>query len=101
MERLTVGLSTGTMSTTCSRFATVDGVAPRMRFDLTATGSRVTYRLIEYSRCSATAPATLHPRQGAGRADYRVTFDKIRAELGFATLMTVPDGVAEPIWALD
>ncbi len=26
--------------------------------------------------------------------DYKVSFDKIRAELGFETLMTVPDGIA-------
>ena len=29
--------------------------------------------------------------------DYKVSFDKIRAELGFETLMTVPDGIAEII----
>ncbi len=33
--------------------------------------------------------------------DYKVSFDKIRAELGFETLMTVPDGIAEVIAALD
>ena len=33
--------------------------------------------------------------------DYKVSFDKIRAELGFETLMTVPDGIAEVITALD
>jgi nucleoside-diphosphate-sugar epimerase len=33
--------------------------------------------------------------------DYKVSFDKIRAELGFETLMTVPDGIAELIAALD
>lgn len=33
--------------------------------------------------------------------DYKVSFDKIRAELGFETLMTVPDGIAEIIAALD
>jgi nucleoside-diphosphate-sugar epimerase len=33
--------------------------------------------------------------------DYKVSFDKIRAELGFETLMTVPDGIAEIIGALD
>jgi nucleoside-diphosphate-sugar epimerase len=27
--------------------------------------------------------------------DYKVSFDKIRAELGFETLMTVPDGIGE------
>jgi nucleoside-diphosphate-sugar epimerase len=33
--------------------------------------------------------------------DYKVSFDKIKAELGFETLMTVPDGIAEIIGALD
>ena len=33
--------------------------------------------------------------------DYKVSFDKIRAELGFETLMTVPDGIGEEIAALD
>jgi len=33
--------------------------------------------------------------------DYKVSFDKIRAELGFETLMIVPDGIAEVISALD
>jgi nucleoside-diphosphate-sugar epimerase len=32
--------------------------------------------------------------------DYKVSFEKIRAELGFETLMTVPDGIAEIIAAL-
>jgi nucleoside-diphosphate-sugar epimerase len=33
--------------------------------------------------------------------DYKVSFDKIRATLDFETLMTVPDGIAEVIAALD
>jgi nucleoside-diphosphate-sugar epimerase len=33
--------------------------------------------------------------------DYKVSFDKIRAELGFETLMTVPDGIGEIVSALD
>jgi nucleoside-diphosphate-sugar epimerase len=33
--------------------------------------------------------------------DYKVSFDKIRAELGFETLMTVPDGIGEVIRALE
>jgi nucleoside-diphosphate-sugar epimerase len=33
--------------------------------------------------------------------DYKVSFDRIRAELGFETLMTVPDGIAEVMAALD
>jgi nucleoside-diphosphate-sugar epimerase len=33
--------------------------------------------------------------------DYKVSFDKIKAELGFETLMTVPDGISEILGALD
>lgn len=33
--------------------------------------------------------------------DYKVSFDKIKAELGFETLMTVPDGIAEVMAGLD
>jgi nucleoside-diphosphate-sugar epimerase len=33
--------------------------------------------------------------------DYKVSFDKIRSQLGFETLMTVPDGIGEVIAALD
>ncbi len=33
--------------------------------------------------------------------DYKVSFEKIRGELGFQTLMTVPDGIAEILAALD
>lgn len=33
--------------------------------------------------------------------DYKVSFDKIRSELGFQTLTTVPEGIAEVISALD
>jgi nucleoside-diphosphate-sugar epimerase len=33
--------------------------------------------------------------------DYKVSFDKIRAQLAFETLMTVPDGIAEVISALE
>jgi nucleoside-diphosphate-sugar epimerase len=33
--------------------------------------------------------------------DYKVSFDRIRVELGFETLMTVPDGIGEILAALD
>ncbi len=33
--------------------------------------------------------------------DYKVSFEKIREQLGFETLMTVPDGIAELLAALD
>lgn len=40
------------------------------------------------------------PREEDPR-DYKVSFEKIRAELGFETLMSVPDGIAEVLGALD
>jgi nucleoside-diphosphate-sugar epimerase len=40
-------------------------------------------------------------RRNEDPRDYKVSFDKIRSELGFETLMTVPDGIAEVITALD
>lgn len=33
--------------------------------------------------------------------DYKVSFDKIRERIGFETLMTVPDGIAEVLQALE
>ena len=33
--------------------------------------------------------------------DYKVSFDKIRDRLGFETLMTVPEGIAEVIRGLE
>jgi nucleoside-diphosphate-sugar epimerase len=33
--------------------------------------------------------------------DYKVSFDKIRTELGFETTMTVPEGIAEVIAGLE
>jgi nucleoside-diphosphate-sugar epimerase len=33
--------------------------------------------------------------------DYKVSFDRIRSELGFETRMTVPDGIGEIIAALE
>ena len=33
--------------------------------------------------------------------DYKVSFDKVRAVLGFVTEMTVPDGIAEVLAALE
>jgi len=40
-------------------------------------------------------------RRNEDPRDYKVSFDKIRSELGFETLMTVPDGIAEVIAGLD
>lgn len=141
---------------TCLRFATVYGVAPRMRFDLTVNeftrdlwadrdlevfGERF-WRPYIHVRDAARAVATVltAPEElvagevfNAGRSgenyrkldlvneiqhqidrgrvsyvrrnddprDYKVSFDKIRARLGFETLHTVPDGVREIVAALD
>jgi nucleoside-diphosphate-sugar epimerase len=40
-------------------------------------------------------------QRDSDRRDYRVSFDKVRNVLGFETLMTVPDGVAEVVAALE
>jgi nucleoside-diphosphate-sugar epimerase len=144
------------MRPTCLRFATVYGVGPRMRFDLTVNeftrelwadrdlevfGERF-WRPYVHVRDAARAVCTvlrapadsvagkvfnvgqtaenyrkldliqeIRKRTCRGRVsyvpreedprDYRVSFEKIRAELGYRTQMTVPDGVAELLEALD
>jgi nucleoside-diphosphate-sugar epimerase len=146
----------GNLQPTCLRFATVYGVAPRMRFDLTVnefTRDLWSHRKLEvfgekfwrpyvHVRDAGRAIATVldAPIETVGRAvfnvgrsgenyrkldiveeirkltdhgevtyvhrdedprDYKVSFDKIRAVLGFETEMTVPDGIAEVINALE
>jgi len=158
MEQLILGANTTDgLNTTCLRFATVYGVAPRMRFDLTVNeftrdlwagrelevfGEQF-WRPYVHVRDAARAVRTVlldSPREkvtgnvfNTGRSgenyrkldlveeissqtdrgtvsyvqrsedprDYKVSFDKIKAELGFETLMTVPDGIAEIMSALD
>jgi nucleoside-diphosphate-sugar epimerase len=157
MERLV--LESGTedgIAPTCLRFATVYGVARRMRFDLTVNeftrelwadrelevfGEQFWRPYIHVRdaargvRTALAAPASAISGEvfNTGRSgenyrkldiveeigkqtdrgsvsyvhrdedprDYKVSFDKIREQLGFETLMTVPDGIGEVIAALD
>ncbi|MCW3063430.1 MAG: nucleoside-diphosphate-sugar epimerase, partial [Solirubrobacterales bacterium] len=156
MEKLILAADSPELHTTCLRFATVYGVAPRMRFDLTVNeftrdlwadrelevfGEQF-WRPYIHVRDAARAARTVLDagvdRVGgdvfnAGRSgenyrkldlveeirrktdrgnvtfvhrdedprDYKVSFDKIKRELGFETLMTVPDGIGEVIGALE
>ena len=142
--------------TTCLRFATVYGVSPRMRFDLTVneftrdlwadrelqvfgerfwrpyihvrdaaravrrvlespsdvvagavynTGrSGENYRkmdVVEHVQRCVRRGRTVFVHRDEDPRDYKVSFDRIRARLGFEPRMTVPDGIAEIIAALD
>jgi nucleoside-diphosphate-sugar epimerase len=155
VETLLLNESDG-MHPTCLRFATVYGVARRMRFDLTvneftrelwadrhlevygeqfwrpyvhvrdaaravlmvlqAPTAKVTGQVFNvgrsaenYRKCDLieqirkqTDRGTVSyvPREEDPR-DYKVSFEKIRTELGFETLMTVSDGIVEVLSALN
>jgi nucleoside-diphosphate-sugar epimerase len=140
---------------TCLRFATVYGVAPRMRFDLTVNEftrdlwadkelevfgeqfwrpyvhvrdaaravrtaleapedkvarqvfnvgrSGENYRkldIVEVIQSQMDTGKVSYVRRDEDPRDYKVSFDKVREVLGFETLMTVPDGIAEVASAL-
>ena len=155
IEHAMLGGELNGVKPTCLRFATVYGVAPRMRFDLTVNeftrdlwadkelevfGEQF-WRPYVHVRDAARAVRTAleapeekvaHEVFNVGRSgenyrkldivnviqsqmdtgkvsyvrrdedprDYKVSFDKVREVLGYETLMTVPDGIAEVAAAL-
>jgi nucleoside-diphosphate-sugar epimerase len=156
IERSLLNRANGTTKPTCLRFATIYGVAPRMRFDLTINeftrdlwaGRRLEvfgeqfWRPYVHVRDAGRAIRTVLEAQSdvvagevfnVGRSgenyrkldlvqeigkltdagevayvrreedprDYKVSFDKIRRVLDFETEMTVPDGIAELLDALE
>src|SRR4051794_24365695 len=141
---------------TCLRFATIYGVAPRMRFDLTVNeftrdlwadkqlevfgeqfwrpyvhvrdaarairtvleapleavrgevfnvgDTRENYRkldLVEQIRRQLDRGSVSFVHRDEDPRDYKVSFEKVHATLGYAVTQTVPDGIAEVIAALD
>jgi nucleoside-diphosphate-sugar epimerase len=156
VEQHLLGLQPGPMAVTCLRFATVYGVAPRMRFDLTvneftrdlwadrelevfgeqfwrpyvhvrdaARGVRTVleaplgdvagevfnvgdsaenYRkldLVEEIRRQTDRGRVTFVHRDEDPRDYKVSFAKVRDRLGYAVTMTVPNGIAEVIEALE
>jgi nucleoside-diphosphate-sugar epimerase len=57
--------------------------------------------LVEEIGCQIDRGRVSYVHRHEDPRDYKVSFDKIRSVLGFETLMTVPDGIAEVISALD
>jgi nucleoside-diphosphate-sugar epimerase len=156
IERALLDGAAPPMRVTCLRFATLYGVAPRMRFDLTVNeftrdlwadrslevfgerfwrpyvhvrdaarairltldspASRVAgevfnvgrsdenYRkldLVDIIRGQVDRGKVSFVHRDEDPRDYKVSFDKIARVLGFRPALTVPDGVAEIVAALD
>jgi nucleoside-diphosphate-sugar epimerase len=156
VEKHLLALDPAPFAVTCLRFATVYGVGPRMRFDLTvneftrdlwadrklevfgeqfwrpyvhvrdaARGIRTVllapiedvdgqvfnvgdsgenYRkldLVELIRAQTDRGEVSYVSRNEDPRDYKVSFDKIRAQLGYEVTMTVPTGIAELLNALD
>jgi nucleoside-diphosphate-sugar epimerase len=156
MEQLLLGGRAAPASATCLRFATVYGVADRMRFDLTvneftrdlwadrplevfgelfwrpyvhvqdaaqavalvleADESKVAGQVFNagtstenYRKLDLAELITKHLGRGEvsyvsrqeDPRDYKVSFERIKEQLGFAARFTVPDGIAEVAAALD
>jgi nucleoside-diphosphate-sugar epimerase len=156
VERWLLSRPAGALTPTCLRFATIYGVAPRMRFDLTVNeftrelwagrtlevfgeqfwrpyvhvrdaaravravlaapldrvGGRVfnvgrteeNYRkadLVEIIQAQVHRGTVSFVRRDEDPRDYKVSFERITQDLGYRTSMTVPDGVAEILAALE
>jgi nucleoside-diphosphate-sugar epimerase len=156
IEKALLNGGSGDLVTTCLRFATVYGVGPRMRFDLTVNEftrdlwadrelevfGELFWRPYVHVHDAARAIALvlqspaekvagevfnaghsdenyrkldlvelIVERLGRGDVkyvsrdedprDYKVSFEKIKRELGFEPQMRVPDGIAEIAGALD
>jgi nucleoside-diphosphate-sugar epimerase len=156
IERALLNGAQGPMEVTCLRLATLYGVAPRMRFDLTVNeftrdlwaGRRLevfgeqfwrpyvhvrdagralrlaldappedvagevfnvgrsdeNYRkldLVQLIRSQTDRGSVSFVHRGEDPRDYKVSFDKIARVFGFCPAMTVADGVAEIVAALD